>query len=401
MLARRGFRYRIYPTPEQAARLRQWEGALRVLWNLAHEQRLAYLRRHAKLPSAFDQINKLTGLRAAVPWMADVPRNVSAQLLVDLDSAWQRCVSRLGHRPRWKKKGRDVISITEPHPKGFRLTEAGVVFPKLGEVRAVRHRPCVGVPKRCTIVREVDQWFVSIVCEQDVAEPESRTAPVVAIDRGITNLLADSDGVLVPNPKHLDAALKRLAHAQRVVARRQKGSRRRERAKLRVATLHRTIRRQRQHLLHVLSHRYAKSHGTVVVENLNVKGMVRGSLGRQIHGAGWSSFCTMLRYKLGATGGTLGEVPAHYSSHTCAACGVVDAASRNGERFHCVACGHEAHADLNAALVLLSRRTGGDAGRGGFPEVKGPVKRQLRVARRGLPTVQGRGLLKSHGLQSG
>ena len=207
--------------------------------------------------------------------------------------------------------------------------------------------------------------------------------------------------MLVPNPKHLDAALKRLAHAQRVVARRQKGSRRRERAKLRVATLHRTIRRQRQHLLHVLSHRYAKSHGTVVVENLNVKGMVRGSLGRQIHGAGWSSFCTMLRYKLGATGGTLVEVPAHYSSHTCAACGVVDAASRNGERFHCVACGHEAHADLNAALVLLSRRTGGDAGRGGFPEVKGPVKRQLRVARRGLPTVQGRGLLKSHGLQSG
>jgi len=302
MLARRGFRYRIYPTPEQAARLRQWEGALRVLWNLAHEQRLAYLRRHAKLPSAFDQINKLTGLRAAVPWMADVPRNVSAQLLVDLDSAWQRCVSRLGHRPRWKKKGRDVISITEPHPKGFRLTEAGVVFPKLGEVRAVRHRPCVGVPKRCTIV---------------------------------------------------------------------------------------------------LSHRYAKSHGTVVVENLNVKGMVRGSLGRQIHSAGWSSFCSMLRYKLAATGGTLVEVQAHYSSQTCPACGVVDAASRFGEVFCCVACGHRAHADLNAAQVLLSRRNGGDAGRGGYGEVSRPVKRQLRVARRGHSTEHRLGLLKSPGLQSG
>src|SRR6266851_5750258 len=78
----------------------------------------------------------------------------------------------------------------------------------------------------------------------------------------------------------------------------------------------------------------------------------RRGLGRHISGAGWSSFCTMLRYKLEATGGRLVEVPAPYSSHICPSCGVVDAASRQGDRFRCVACGHEAHADLNAARVL-------------------------------------------------
>ena len=392
MLIRRGFRYRIYPTPDQEARLRQWEGALRVLWNLAHEQRLAYLNRHAKMPSALDQIKELTALRAEVPWLADVPRDVSAQLLVDLDHAWQRCFARLGRRPRWKKKGRDVVNLTENHPKGFRLTEDGVVFPKLGEIRAVLHRPLVGTPKRCTIVREVDQWFVSIQCETVVDDPAPRLGLVVAIDRGITHLLADSDGALVPNPKHLERALARLRRAQRVVSRRQKGSRRRARAATRVAKIHRTIRRQRGHVLHELSSRYAKSHGVVVVEKLNVAGMVKGGLGRHIAGAGWSTFCTMLRYKLEATGGTLVEVPAHYSSQTCTACGVVDAASRSGERFCCVACGYTAHADLNAATVLLSRRTGGGAGRGGFPDVTGPVKRQLRVVRRGHATVvTGRG----------
>lgn len=400
MLARRGFRFRIYPTPEQEGRLRQWEGALRVLWNLAHEQRLAYLHRHVKMPSAFDQINELTPLRAEVPWMADVPRNVAAQLLVDLDAAWQRCFSKLARRPRWKKKGRDVVSITEPHSKGFRLTAEGITFPKLGAIPAVLHRPIAGTPKRCTIVREVDQWFVSIQCEQDLPDPEIRTGPVVAIDRGITHLLADSDGVLVPNPRRLEASLKKLRRAQRVVARRKKGSRRRERAKTRVAKIHRKIRRQRTHVLHELSSRYAKSHGVVVVENLNIAGMVKGGLGRHIAGAGWDTFCTMLRYKLEATGGQLVEVPAHYSSQTCPACGVVDAASRDGERFRCVACGHTAHADLNAATVLLSRRNGGDAGRGGFPDVRGPAKRQLRVVRRGHST-QGLGLLKSPGLKSG
>ncbi|HEV8639860.1 MAG TPA: transposase [Methylomirabilota bacterium] len=386
MVLRRGFRYRLYPTPEQEARLRAWEGALRALWNAAHEQRFLYLRRGARQRSAFDQINQLTELRAEVPWLADVPRNVCAQLLVDLDAAWQRCFKGLAGRPRWKKKGRDAVAITEPHPSVFRVTATGVVFPKLGEIRARLHRPLWGTPKRCTIRRDVDQWFASIQCEEEVAAPEPRRGPTVAIDRGLTVLLADSDGRFVPNPKHLERTLCRLARAQRVVARRQKGSRRRHRAVLRVATLHRKVRRQRTHVLHVLSHRYAKSHGVVVVEKLNVAGMVRGGLGRHIAGAGWSSFCTMLRYKLEATGGTLVEVPAAYSSQTCPTCGLVDAASRQGNHFRCVGCEHEAHADLNAAVVLLSRRTDGDAGRGGQGAVRPPMKRQLRVVRRGHST---------------
>jgi putative transposase len=134
----------------------------------------------------------------------------------------------------------------------------------------------------------------------------------------------------------------------------------------------------------------------VIVERLNVAGMLRGGLGRQISGAGWASFCTMLRYKLEATGGRLVEVPAPYSSQTCPACGVVDAANRQGDRFRCVACGHEAHADLNAARVLLSR-----GNRGGIGAVGLPTKRQLRVVRRGHSTVQVPGLLKSLGLQAG
>src|SRR5207245_9973924 len=105
------------------------------------------------------------------------------------------------------------------------------------------------------------------------------------------------------------------------------GPQRRARARLRVAKLHRTIRRQRAHVLHVLSARYAKSHGVVIVERLHVAGMMRGGLGRHISGAGWASFCRMLRYKLEATGGRLVEVPATYSRHTCAAGGVVVAAS--------------------------------------------------------------------------
>src|SRR3989304_1720936 len=132
MMLLRGCRYRVYPTPGQQARLLAWEDALRALWNAAHEQRLLYLRRGARMPTAFDQINQLTELRKDVSGLADVPRNVCAQLLVDLDAAWQRCFKKLGCRPRWKKKGRDSIALSEPHAGGVRVRGAGGVVPTLG-----------------------------------------------------------------------------------------------------------------------------------------------------------------------------------------------------------------------------------------------------------------------------
>ncbi len=356
MLIHKAFKYRVYPTPAQQARLARWDDALRFLWNLAHEQRLMALARTDKrYPTAFDQINELTPLRAELPWLADVPRNVASQLLVELDKAWSRCFKRLGRAPRWKKRGRDFLNFTEPHPKTWRLDGDMVRFPKLGNLRAVMHRPLEGKPKGCTLSRDGDQWFVSVLCEIEIADPAPRVAPIVAIDRGIISTIADSDGRLVANPKHYEQAMRKLAHAQRAVSRRKKGSKNREKAKLRVARIHRKVRRQREHFLHVESARLAKSHGVVVIEKLNVAGMVKGNCARGIADAGWSRFAEMLRYKLAWSGGTLVEVPAAYSSQTCSSCGCIDAASRRAERFCCTACGFVDHADLNAAKVLKAR----------------------------------------------
>jgi putative transposase len=386
MIIRKGFRFRIYPTEQQAARMGRWESTLRWLWNLALEQRLMGLARTDKVyPTAFDQINELTQLRAELPWLADVPRDVCAQLLVELDGAFQRYFKRLARLPRWKRKGRDTLGLCEPHPKAWRIEGAAIRFPKLGDLRAVIHRPLEGKPKTCTICRDGDQWFASIVCEINVADPALRTEPAIAIDVGITHLFADSDGNLTPNPRHLQKALKRLARAQRTVSRRKKGSRNIEKAKVRVMRLNRKVRRQREHTLHVESARYAKSHGTIVVEKLNVAGMIRGNLSRSIADASWSRFKEMLRYKLAWSGGQLIEVPAAYSSQTCAECGHVDAASRYRETFYCTACGHIDHADLNAAKVLKARanRSCQPVEASGLPGLRsGKVKRQLRVPRR-------------------
>ena len=387
VLVRKAFRYRVYPSAPQIERLAQWDSALRFLWNLALEQRKAGLSRPREervFPSSFDQINELTELRANLPWLADVPRNVCAQLLVELDKAWQRCFAKLARAPRWKRKGIDAVSFTEPHPKVWRLDGSALRFPKIGSLRAVIHRPLEGKPKTCTLCNEGGQWFASIVCELDVSAPTPRASPVVAIDRGIVNVTGDSDGRLEPSPSFYENALRRLAHAQRNVSRKKKGSKNREKAKARVAVLHRKIRRQREHFLHVLSHGYAKSHGVVVLEKLNVAGMIRAGrgLGRGIADSGWSKFAYMLGYKLAWSGGSLVEVPAAYSSQTCSECGCVDAASRASQSvFRCTSCGHTEHADLNAPKVLLAR-----AIRSGLPVEgtcsNGPQRSRKRVGLR-------------------
>jgi putative transposase len=170
--------------------------------------------------------------------------------------------------------------------------------------------------------------------------------------------------------------------------------------------LQRKVRRKRSQSLHVASHHYAKNHGVIVVEALNITSMsatARGSvahpgtnvrqkagLNRAIRDAAWGRFIAMLKYKVVPLGGSVVEVPAHHSSQTCSACGVVDAAShRSQASFVCTACGHTDNADVNAARVLLARGLSKLAVEatvtvcGGSPAREAPAKQKLRVARRG------------------
>ena len=352
------FKYRIYPSKEQIKRLCEWMSVSRFLWNLALEQRLAGWKRlvgEKIFPSSFSQGVELTELRKDYDWIRDVPRHILVSILDNLDKSWKRFFSGISEVPRWKNKSSSHCCLKEFDSIAFALRDKGLKFPKLGLIPIRLHRPLEGRPKSCTIKKDGNQWFACVQCEIEIPEPIKRTEPVVGLDRGITHFLATSDGRLVDNPKHLEKSLARLARAQRRFSRRRKGSKRREKAKLRVAKIHQKIRRQREHTLHVESHRLAKSHGVVVIEDLNVAGMIRSKLSRHIADVGWSKFATFLKYKLEWSGGELVKVPAQYSSQTCFACKAVDKASRRGNSFECTSCGNKDHADLNAAKVIKSR----------------------------------------------
>jgi len=408
-------RYRVYPTDEQVARIEAWQDPLRLLWNLGNQQYLFSQERcryGRKWPHPFEQANQLTELRAEHERLRDVPYDLAARVFVELNLSWQRCWAGLAEQPRFKSKNRgDWTVMCEPNPKVFRAEDDAIVFPKLGRIEAVVHRPLLGKPKTCTITRDIDEWYVSIACEV-VRDPDALPPPVpvgapVGIDRGVVNLLMDSNARPTANARYDDQTRVQVARAQRSAAKKKKGGKNRKKANKVVSRLRRKARRQRDAVLHRESLHYAKNHSVVVIEKLNLPNMTRSASGtveepgtnvaqkrglnRSILGAGLGKFGTYLKYKAKDHGSTVVEVPAAYTSQTCSSCGHVAAESRKTQsEFECVACGYCLHADVNAAKVILSRGTHGGAVCGGSGALGRPKKQKLRVVRRGSRSVSGK-----------
>lgn len=377
MLLRKANLYRLDPTPEQAAAFAQWAGACRFVFNLGLEQRRDWWRPGRRFTYA-SQCRELTALRGEVDWLAAVPVHALQQALKDLDRAYQNWWAGRAERPTPRKRGlNDSFRFPDPATFAFkRLSRrvGAVKLPKVGWVKFTFDRALLGEPKNVTVSRRVGRWHIAVQCEREIDDPVPSPLPAVGVDRGVAVFAALSTGRLVEPLGAGSEIARKLARAQRRLARMVKFSQRWRKQKARIAKLHAKAADARRDYLHKLSTEIAKSHGTVVVEKLRVKNMSRSAKGtseqpgknvrakaglnRSILDQGWGLFGNFLRWKLAERGGTLVEVDPAYTSQTCSCCGVVDAASRvSRDRFVCRACDHDEHADTNAARNILRRGT--------------------------------------------
>ena len=221
--------------------------------------------------------------------------------------------------------------------------------------------------------REGRRWWVTIRCVDVPAEPLPATGRQVGIDLGVNILMATSDGALITNDRHAQRAAHQLARAQRALATKQRGSQHRRRAVERVAAAHRRARNRRTDTLHQLSRQLVNDYDLIVHEQLAIANLVRrprprpdraggyapngaaakAGLNRCIHDAGWGQLLAMITYKAESAGRTVIAVDPRNTSRTCADCGHISAGNRRGAVFECQACGHQAHADTNAAINIL------------------------------------------------
>jgi putative transposase len=205
-----------------------------------------------------------------------------------------------------------------------------------------------------TVSRDIDRWYVSVLVETDVVELP-KTGKTVGVDLGIKTLATMSDGSVIDNPHLLKRQMRKLARKQRELSRKQKGSKNREKAKTKVAKIHRTVRLARLDVLHQLTARLVRSYDTIVIEDLNVKGMLKNhKLARSISDCGFGMFRAMLENKCKMYGKTLVTADRFFpSSKTCSSCGHKKEELKLSERtFVCEKCNFEIDRDLNAAMNL-------------------------------------------------
>jgi putative transposase len=383
----RAFRYEFKPTGEQEHQMRRFAGCARFVFNRAlavqHQERSQAGR---KLSGYATLCRMLTAWRKdpETAWLSEAPVHTTQQALRNLESAWSRHFESLKKLkrgeikpeqvidpPKFKKKHRARDSFRFPDPKQFRVEEQNsrLFLPKLGWLRYRNSRRVEGEVSNITVFREGSKWFVSVQTEREVETPVHPSRSMVGIDLGIVRFATLSNGEVIKPVNSLKSNLALLAHRQRMLARRLRGSQNWKKATARVNVLHRKIVNIRNDFLHKTTSDISKNHAVVVIEDLKVRNMsksaagtkegpgrnvkAKSALNRAILDQGWGEFRRQLEYKLGWRGGLFLAVPAADTSCRCPECDYVAADNRITQAlFVCGLCGYRANADAVASVNI-------------------------------------------------
>ncbi|MDJ0746726.1 MAG: RNA-guided endonuclease TnpB family protein [Xenococcaceae cyanobacterium MO_167.B27] len=396
----RAIKVRIYPTSSQSQKLSQVMGCARWWWNYAlHLCNQTYketgkgLGRTA-LNSVLPQLKKAE----ETEWLGECYSQVLQSTTLNLTKAFKNFFEKRAKYPRFKSYyGRQSAQ----YPQNCLVVEGGLKVPQVGIIKASIHRLFQGKLKTVTISKTTTgKYYASLLFDTEQEYPEAfMTGKVIGIDLGIKDFAITNDNEKIskyPNPRHIKKHERNLARKQAKLSRKKKGSKSREKARRLVARVHERISNARQDFLHKLSRKIVNDNQVVVIENLNVKGMVRNRklakatppypsptgegticsplIGGIEGGVGWGMFVNFLDYKLKEKGGLLLEIDRFFpSSKTCSSCLYqMSDMPLEVRQWTCPSCGTHHDRDENAAkniraegirmLSVLGTRTAASGG---------------------------------------
>ncbi len=395
------YKGRLYLSEQEEKTILSWKSSCRKVWNMANEERLQQrkiivdaLKNEQQIPKLpkinnFSQNKLLTTWRNAeeTKWLSNTPCIIQQNVLIVLEKSWKRCKSNIGGVPRFKKWNDSIGIAIPPQAYSFNAKKSTVDLPKLKNVKVYFDRPVKGELRTCNITQDAGQWFISIATKQLVPvilNPNKNKS--IGIDRGVTCVIADSNGDTIKGKSYVEGLEKTILRRQRNIARKMEArkklpkdengrlprqSKRLEKERLLLAKKLQQVRRRREDANHNISHYYSSNYETVVMEELKTSNMTKSAKGtaekpgknvraksglnKAILSRGWYQLQLFLAYKLNYMGGRMILVPPQYTSQTCSSCGHIDAESRDKTSFICTNCGHEAHADINAAKNILDK----------------------------------------------
>ena len=334
--------------------MRQCAGYGRWLWNWGLDfKEKAYNLEKIKLTSPQLRKYYTNYVKPNYPWQSSLSSKIYQYVFINLDQAYKRFFNGIAQYPRFKKKGRSKDSFTID-ASGKPITIGGKLhkFPFFGWLKTHEKLPVCST-KKVTFSELAGDWFVSFFIEVDFL-PTQKIRDVVGVDLGIAKLATLSSGVVFNNPKVYTKALKRLARLQRDLSRKQYQSSNWYKAKLKVRLAHRKVADIRANAIHHLTSYLSKNHGEIVMEDLNVKGMVKNRhLSKVCSDAALGMIRTQTQYKCSDYGSKLTMADRFFpSSQLCSNCGHKQKMPLKVRRYKCPNCHIKLDRDLNASINL-------------------------------------------------
>ena len=357
---RKAFKYRIYPNKAQQALLQATFGCCRFVYNKTlGVRKTAYETDKTKL-SKFDCINRMAALKDEYTWLRDVPAVCLVQAVIDMDDAYQNFFRSGKGYPKFKSKHHSRKSCRFPGSDSAVLQDSNCLkLPKLGLVKYEKDREFSGILRNIVVSQDSDgKYYASCLVDTGVEAPKLQpveASTTVGIDLGLKDFIVTSDGRKIPNPRLYATIDRHIARLQKHESRKQKGSKRRARIRLKINKLYVKKRNLIKNYIYHVAKTLLRESQTLVMENLNIGGMVKNhKLAKSIQNVCWGELRRVLTYKSQWLGRNLIFIDRWApSTKTCSCCGFHNSTLTLSDRsWRCPGCGTHHDRVINAALNI-------------------------------------------------